>query len=80
MKTPFGWCVVGPTNGKEDENKPVELSVFEFDWAEDKRDMKLHEQVEGFSALESLGFRSDGTSNSLEDERALEILKTEQLS
>ena len=80
MKTPFGWCVAGPTNGKEDENKPVVLSVFEFDWAEDKRDMKLHEQVEGFWALESLGFRSDGTSNSLEDERALEILKTEQLS
>ena len=75
MKTPFGWCVAGPTNGKEDENKPVVLSVFEFDWAEDKRDMKLHEQVERFWALESLGFRSDGTSNSLEDERALEILK-----
>ena len=75
MKTPFGWCVAGPTNGKEDENKPVALSVFEFDWAEDKRDMKLHEQVEKFWALESHGFRSDGTSNSLEDERALEILK-----
>ena len=75
MKTPFGWCVAGPTKGKEDENKPVVLSVFEFDWAEDKRDMKLHEQVERFWALESLGFRSDGTSNSLEDERALEILK-----
>ena len=80
MKTPFGWCVAEPTNRNKDENKPVALSVFEFDWAEDKRDMKLHEQVEGFSALESLGFRSDGTSNSLEDERALEILKTEQLS
>ena len=37
--------------------------------------MKLHEQVEKFWALESHGFRSDGTSNSLEDERALEILK-----
>ena len=80
MKTPFGWCVAGATNGKEDENKPVALSVFEFNWAEDKRDMKLHEQVERFWALESLGFRSDGTSNSLEDERALEILKTDQLS
>ena len=68
MKTPFGWCVAN-------ENKPVALSVFEFDWAEDKRDMKLHEQVEKFWALESHGFRSDGTSNSLEDERALEILK-----
>ena len=75
MKTPFGWCVAGPTNRKEDENKPVALSVFQFDWAEDKRDMKLHEQVEKFWALESHGFKSDGTSNSLEDERALEILK-----
>ena len=68
MKTPFGWCVAN-------ENKPVALSVFEFDWAEDKRDMKLHKQVETFWALESHGLRSDGISNSLEDERALEILK-----
>ena len=74
-KTPVGWCVAGSTNRKEDEKKPVALSVFEFDWAEDKRDLKLHEQVEKFWALESHGFRSDGTSNSLEDERALEILK-----
>ena len=36
MKTPFGWCVAGPTNRKEDDMKPVALSVFEFDWAEDK--------------------------------------------
>ena len=76
MKTPFGWCVAGPTSGKEYENKPAELAVFEFDWAEDKRDMELHEQVERFWALESRGFSNDGdTSNSLEDERALEILK-----
>ena len=76
MKTPFAWCVAGPTSGKEYENKPAELAVFEFDWAEDKRDMELHEQVERFWALESHGFSNDGdTSNSLEDERALEILK-----
>ena len=74
MKTPFGWCVAGPTNRKEDAIS-LALSVFEFDWTEDKRDMRLHEQVERFWALESHGFRSDGTSNSLEDERALEILK-----
>ena len=37
--------------------------------------MKLQEQVERLWALESNGFRSDGTSNSLEGERALEILK-----
>ena len=48
MKTPFGRCAAGPINRKEDEKKPVALSVFEFDWAEDKRDMKLHEQVERF--------------------------------
>ena len=30
MKTPLGWCVAGPTNRKEDENKHVALSVFEF--------------------------------------------------
>ena len=45
MKTPFGWCVAGPTSGKEYENRPAELAVFEFDWAEDKRDMELHEQA-----------------------------------
>ena len=75
MKTSFGWCVAGPTNRKEDENKPFALSVFEFDWAEDKGDVKLHEQFEKFWALESHGFKSDDTLNSLEDERALEILK-----
>ena len=76
MKTPFRWCVAGPTSGKEYENKPAALTVFEFDWAEDKRDMELHEQVERFWALESHGFSNDGdTSNSLEDEIALEILK-----
>ena len=48
VKTPFGWCVTGPTNRKEDENKPVALSVFEFDWVEDKRDVTLHEQILGF--------------------------------
>ena len=39
MKNPFGWCVAGPTSGKEYDNKPAALAVFEFDWAEDKRDM-----------------------------------------
>ena len=45
MKTPFGWCAAGPTSGKEYENKPAALEFFEFDWAEDKRDIELHEQV-----------------------------------
>ena len=41
----FGCCVAGPTNRKEDENKPVALSVFTFDWAEDKQDMELNTAV-----------------------------------
>ena len=76
MKTPFGWCVALPTSRKEYENKPAALAVFEFDWAEDKQEMKLREQVERFWALESHGFSNDDdSSKSLEDERALEILK-----
>ena len=76
MKTRLGWYVAGPTSGKEYGNKPAALAVFEFDWAEDKRDMELHEQVERFWALESHGFSQDGdTLSSLEDERALGILK-----
>ena len=76
MKIPFALCVAEPTSGKEYENKPAVLAVFEFDWAEDRRDMELHEQVERFQALESNGFSNDfDTCNSLEDERVLEILK-----
>jgi len=75
-KTPFGWCVAGPTNRKEDDSKPVALSVFEFDWAEDESTMQLHQQVEKFWAPESYGFGNDGDSaNSVEDNRALEILE-----
>ena len=51
LKTPFGWCVPGPTNRKEDDNRPVALSVFEFDWAEDESTMQLHQQVEKFGLL-----------------------------
>ena len=74
-KTPFGWCVAGPTNRKEDSSKPVALSVFEFDWAKDKPVMNLNQQVEKFWASESYGFGNsiDG-SNSIEDDRAQEIL------
>jgi len=75
MKTLFALCVAGPTSGKQYENKPAALAVFEFDWAEDGRDMELHEHVERFWALESHGFSNDfDTSNSLADERVLEIL------
>ena len=70
-KTPFGWCVPGPTNRKEDA-----LSVFEFDWAEDASAMQLHQQVEKFWASESYGFGNEcDSTNSVEDNRALEILK-----
>ena len=54
------------------------LEVFKFDWAEDKQDMELHKQVKRFWALESHKyiFRNNADSlNSLEDERALQILK-----
>lgn len=76
MKSPFGWCVAGPTNMMEDESKPVALSVFEFDWAEDKSSLKLHQQLEKFWASESYGFGNTGdSSNSVENETALEILE-----
>ena len=75
-KTPFGWCVAGPTSKKEDGSKPVALSVFEFDWAENEPAMELHQQVEKFWASESYGFGNAGDSaNSVEDKRALEILE-----
>ena len=75
-KTPFGWCVAGPTNRKEDDNRPVALSVFEFDWAEDESTMQLHQQVEKFWASESYGFGNEcDNANSVEDNRALEILE-----
>ena len=54
------------------------LEVFKFDWAEDKQDMELHKQVKRFWALESHKyiFRNNADSlNSIEDERALQILK-----
>ena len=73
-KTLFGWRVAGPTSRKEDDNKPVALSVFEFDWAED--DMQLRQQVETFWASESYGFGNEfDSANSVEDNTALEILE-----
>lgn len=45
-KTPFGWCVAGPTNKREDGSKPIALSVFVFDWAENESVMVLNQQVE----------------------------------
>ena len=75
-KTPFGWCVAGPTNKREDNSKPVALSVFEFDWAENEPAMELHQQVEKFWASESYGFgNASDSANSIEDNRALEVLE-----
>ena len=76
MKTPFGCCIAGPTNRKEDDSKPFALSVFKFDLAEDKSGMEFHQQVEKFWGSELHGFGNAGDScNTTEDERALQILK-----
>ena len=75
-KTPFGWCVAGPTNKREDDSKPVALYVFEFDWAENEPAMELNQQVEKFWDSESYRFGNAGESpNSVEDKSALEILE-----
>lgn len=76
-KTPFGWCVAEPTNKREDDSKPIALSVFEFDWAEEKSAMDLHRQVEKFWAAEFYGFGNAGDgAYSIEEKKALEILKS----
>ena len=75
MKTPFGWCVAGPTNERADNNKPVALSVFQFNWAEDKPEFELLQQIEAFWASEKHRFQcGDESSVSIEDKRALEML------
>ena len=74
-KTPFGWCVAGPVNKREDRSKPVALSVFEFAFEESQSVVDLHEQVEKFWACESHGFiDSADSTKSIEDKRALGIL------
>ena len=75
-KTPFGWCVAGPTGRKEDYSKPIAVSVFEFDWTQDKSDMRLNQQVEKFWASEIHGFgNTDESADSIEDKEALAILE-----
>ena len=74
-KTPFGWCVAGPINKREDRSKPAALSVFEFAFEENQSVVDLHKQVEKFWACESHGFTDSAESTkSIEDKRALEIL------
>ena len=74
-KTPFGWCVAGPINKREDRSKPAALSVFEFAFEENQSVADLHKQVEKFWACESHGFIDSAESTkSIEDKRALEIL------
>ena len=76
-KTPFGWCVAGPINKREDRSKPVALSVFEFAFEESQSVVDLHEQVETFWACESQGFiDTPDSTKSIEDKRALEILSS----
>ena len=68
--------MAGPTNKREDDSKPVALSVFEFDWTENEPAMELHQQVEKFWASESYGFgNASDSANSIEDNRALEVLE-----
>ena len=76
MKTPFAWCVAGPTGDKKDKGEPIALSIF-YDVHDDNgTDLKLHQQVERFWSLEQHGFVNDGESaNSVEDLRALETLE-----
>lgn len=77
MRTPFGWCVAGPTNKEEDNSKPVALSVFEFDCTKEGSVKGLHQQVEKFWDSESHRFGNiDDSCDSREDRRALEILNT----
>ncbi|XP_067045500.1 uncharacterized protein [Acropora muricata] len=74
-KTPFGWCVAGPINKREDRSKPAALSVFEFAFEENQSVVDLHKQVEKFWACESHGFIDSAESTkTIEDKRALEIL------
>lgn len=77
MRTPFGWCVAGPTNKGEDNSKPVALSVFEFDCTKEGSVKGLHQQVEKFWDSESHRFGNiDDSCDSRKDRRALEILNT----
>lgn len=76
MKTPFAWCVAGPTNSKEEGEQPIALSIFNHcDRDKVNTDMMLHKQVEKFWTLDSQGLSSNDDANSVEDARALDILE-----
>ncbi|KAK3730780.1 hypothetical protein QZH41_000800 [Actinostola sp. cb2023] len=75
-KTPFGWCVAGPSEIKDGESKPIALSIFEFDVSQEVSSVNLERQVEKFWALEQHGFANpDESKNSVEDKKALEIFQ-----
>ncbi|KAK3754553.1 hypothetical protein QZH41_005587 [Actinostola sp. cb2023] len=75
-KTPFGWCVAGPSEIKDGESKPIALSIFEFDVSQEVSSVNLERQVEKFWSLEQHGFANpDESKNSVEDKKALEILQ-----
>lgn len=77
MKTPFAWCVAGPTNTKDVQSKPIALSILNFHGEGDVNpESVLHQQVEKFWSLENYGFKnSDEVSPSVEDNRATRLLK-----
>jgi len=70
-------ALAGPTGSKDVDNKPAALAVFGCVQRNIERPVvTLHQQVEKFWSLENHGFgNSDGTSNSVEDARALDILE-----
>ena len=77
MKTPFAWCVAGPTCNKDVDSKPVALSVFGcFERNIERPDVTLNQQVEKFWSLENHGFGdSNQQTDSIEDARALHMLE-----
>ena len=68
--------MAGPTGKKEEESKPIALSVFELDFGRHCPEVVLHQQVEQFWATEKHGFANTGKcADSVEDREALESLK-----
>lgn len=76
-KTPFAWCVAGPMSSKDDDKRPIALSILNHcDPIGRDTDMTLHKQVEKFWTLDNQGLSSNDDANSVEDARALDILES----
>ena len=66
----------GPTGKKEEESKPIAVSIFDFDFGGHCPEAVLHQQVERFWATEKHGFVNTGEcADSVEDREALKSLK-----